>query len=398
MIPEGMRDVLPAEAAALHALEELLRARFAAYGYGEVRTPALEFLETLELADDDMVEGGYRVFDEQGRELMLRTDLTVPCARLAATRFRERPLPLRFSYVASAFRSPSASRAQDGEFAQAGVELIGASGPEADAEVVALLCDVLAATGLPEFTVSLGTVAFHTAMVASLRLSPDQEQAVLDALAARDYPLFESIVGNADVDEASRRALQKALDLGGGGEAVHQARKLAGSAGMEDAIDHLVQVRDIVEDYGFRDLVRIDFGLHPGLSYYTGVIVEAYASGTGLPVAQGGRYDNLLASFEWPVPAVGFAIAIDRLGMAMEDARVVLPQRARPLAVAGGLQEPALMAALRKAGLDALAVPVGEQPPREPALYREGSQWVLRRGGRIARGSLKELRRELGVP
>jgi ATP phosphoribosyltransferase regulatory subunit len=398
MIPEGMRDVLPAEAAQLHAIEEILRGRFAAYGYLEVRTPALEYAETLEAADDDVIGGGYRVFDDQGHVLMLHTDMTVPLARLAGARFSDRRLPLRFSYIDSAFRPPGASRGLDGQFLQAGCELIGAAGAQADAEVVALLCDVLAATGLRDYTVSLGTVAFRSALVASLRLPPDQAEAALDALAERDYPMLESIVGNAGVDDESRRALQKALDLGGGDAALSQARKLAGSAGMEDAVDHLVRVRELLEDYGCAEHVQLDFGLYPELSYYTGIIVEAFAPGVGLPLAQGGRYDELLAAFEWPAPGVGFAVALDRLNMALEEARVTLPLRARPLSVAGGLEHPDLVTELRRAGLDVVAVPAGA-PLSPPSLRRAEGDWVLDRGtGVDVRGSLRDVRRALGLP
>ena len=144
MIPEGMRDVLPPESSRLRAVEDSLRARFAAYGYGEVRTPWLEFAETLESADDDTLSAGYRLHDEQGHELMVRTDMTVPVARMAADRCDDEPLPLRFSYVAPCIRPWAPQRGQDGEFQQAGVELLGLDSAEADAECVALLCDALA--------------------------------------------------------------------------------------------------------------------------------------------------------------------------------------------------------------------------------------------------------------
>lgn len=357
MIPEGMRDVLPAEARELHALEELMRMRFAAFGYHEVRTPVIEFAETLEQADDDVIAGGYRVFDEQGRVLMLRTDMTLPIARLVARRFDDKPLPLRLCYFGSSFRTTTASRVQSGEFLQAGCELIGVGGAEADAEIVALVCDALATCGLREYKVSIGTVAFHKALVASLRLPEDQAEAALEALADRDYALLESIVGNADVDADAQRALQKALQLGNGEQALSQARRLASSAGMEDAVDHLVRVRDLVHDYGFRDVVQLDFGLYPAISYYTGLIFEAYASGVGLPLVSGGRYDELLAAFGFDTPGIGFAVALDRLDVALEDARVSLSRPAPLLSYAGGLEDPEFVTELRRAGWNVAALP-----------------------------------------
>ena len=119
MIPEGMRDVLPPETGQLRAIEAALCRRFEAYGYGEVRTPWLEYAETLETVDDDTLEAGYRLRDQQGHELMARTDMTVPVARLAAARFRDRPLPLRFFYVAPS-HPPLGAAAQPGRRVRAG--------------------------------------------------------------------------------------------------------------------------------------------------------------------------------------------------------------------------------------------------------------------------------------
>ncbi len=238
MIPEGMRDVLPAEVAEVHAIEELLRRRCACYGYGEVRTPTLEFAEMLQRAGDDNLGAGLRLFDEQGRVLMLRTDMTVPVARLAATRFRDKPLPLRFCYVADSFRPLAVHRGQHGEFAQAGAELLGLGTAATDAEVVTLLCDALAACGLPEFRVSIGTTAFHAALVASLQLTPEDAEATLEALAERDYPLLETIVANAGLGDDARRAMEKSLERAGGRESLAQARRLATTGGMDAAVDH----------------------------------------------------------------------------------------------------------------------------------------------------------------
>ncbi|MBM3147498.1 MAG: ATP phosphoribosyltransferase regulatory subunit [Actinobacteria bacterium] len=397
MIPEGMRDLLPAEVAALRGLGDIVRGRFAAYGYGEVSTPVLEFAATFEQADDDTLLAGYRVFDEQGQALMLRTDMTVPVARLAAARYRDRPLPMRLCYVEDSFRLQAASRGLDGEFTQAGAELIGVASAAADAECVTLLCDCLRATGLPRFRVAVGTVAFHGALVEALGLPDDQEDALMEALAERDYPLLESILNNAGADDDAVQALQRALQLGGGQEALAQARRLVGSAGRA-TVDRLEKVRELVEQAGFEDLVDIDFGLYPEFAYYTGLLVEAYAPGVGLPIAAGGRYDELLAGFDRPAPAVGFAISLDRLTLALEEAGAAPRPPARPLTFAGGFDEPELCAELRAAGVPVMAVPDDERPLRTPSLCREQGDWVLEAAdGSVTRGSLRDVRRALGV-
>jgi ATP phosphoribosyltransferase regulatory subunit len=397
MIPEGMHDVLPGEAAELHAIEAVLRARFAVYGYGEVRTPTLEFAETMELADDDTLSGGYHLFDDQGRELMLRTDMTVPVARLAAARYRDKPLPLRLFYVGGSFRPWAPQRSQDGEFLQAGAELLGDGSAEADAECVTLVCDALRAAGLSEYGVTLNTMAFPNALVDTLGLVADDREALLEALADRDYPLLESIVANADVSDEAQKALQATLALGGTRDSLAQARKLATTPAMETAIDRLVRVRDLVGEAGFDDVVTFDFGLYQDLTYYTGVIFEAWAPGVGLPVVSGGRYDELPARFELPVPGVGFAVALDRLRDALDEAGRLPLVPPPPLSFAGGSDEPERLAELRRADVAVAALP-GDAAPAPPWLRREGGRYALELGdGTRVGGSWREVLRALGL-
>lgn len=398
MIPEGMRDLVPAEVGVQSALANVLRGRFAAYGYGEVATPVLEFAATFEVTDDDVLLAGYRVFDEQGQALLLRTDMTAPLARLASTRYEDKPLPLRFAYVADSFRLQAASRGLDGQFAQAGVMQVGQGSAAAEAECVAMLCDALHSAGLRRYRVLIGTVAFHAALVDALGLQSDQAEAVMEALAERDYPLLESILSNAGVADDRLTGLQRALSLGGGDEAFSQARRLASAAGRADAVDRLAEVRELVEDAGFTDVVDIDFALYPEYAFCDGLILEAYAPDMGFPLATGGRYDELLAAHGRPAPAVGFSISLDRLADALEDADALPPTPPRPLVVAGGLDEPRLCTELRAAGLAVMAVPADERPLRPPSLRREGGEWVLEQAdGTVVHGSLRDVRRALGA-
>jgi ATP phosphoribosyltransferase regulatory subunit len=397
MIPEGMRDVVPPESGEQRALEGVLRRRFAAYGYGEVITPWLEFAETFEAAGDDTIAGGYRLHDQRGHELMSRTDMTVPVARLAAARYDDGPLPLRFFYVAPSIRPWAPQRSQDGEFVQAGAELLGVASAAADGECVTLLCDCLAAAGLRDYRIALGSVSFYGALVDSLGLDDADTDKFLEALAERDYPLLESIAGKAKVDAAALKVVWRVLELSGSRDGLAQARKLASTQAMDDAIRHLVEVRQHVEEAGFEDVVALDFGLYPTLTYYSGVIFEAYAPGVGLPLATGGRYDGLLERFDWDIPAAGFAIALDRLLDAMSEAG--LPALVVPpcLSFSGGLEDPARAAELRRAGVAVAALPEGA-PGVRPWLRREGGRYTLEAAdGATTSGSWRDVRRALGL-
>jgi ATP phosphoribosyltransferase regulatory subunit len=400
MIPDGMRDILPPEAAELRVLEDALRRIFTLYGYGEVRTPALEFAQTLEQSGDEILTVGYRLNDGEGNILMPPSDLTVPAVRLAVERLDDEPLPLRLWYLRAAVRWTAPRGGQDGEVLQAGAELVGLQSAAADAECVILLCDALSAAGLRDFKVSLGTAAFHGAVVEALALAPEQRVALLAALADHDYPLLESILGRAGADDEVRRALERSRALSGGRAALGQARRLAAGAGpaMEAAIDHLEAVADLVDEAGFENDVAFDFGLFKALEYYTGLVFEAYAPGVGFPIATGGRYDRLAAAFGRDLPAVGFSITVDRLHEALVEQHTPPVAEQRPLSFAGGLDEPGHTAALRGAGVAVFALPSGWRPLPPPSLSKENGQYLLEHAsGEVLRGSWRDVARALGV-
>src|ERR687889_566669 len=146
-IPPGTRDVLPEEMRELRAIGDRLRAAFEEAGYGEIHTPALEYEEVLRLGDASAAGARYRTFDERGDVLALRSDMTIPIARVVATRYTEAQPPLRFCYFAHAWRAVERGVGEPREFLQGGLELIGAPAPSGDAEVLALTVAALDAVG-----------------------------------------------------------------------------------------------------------------------------------------------------------------------------------------------------------------------------------------------------------
>src|SRR5882757_153963 len=137
-IPPGSRDVLPEEMRELRRLNRALIEVFEGRGYGEVATPTIEYDEVM-ARGDGRAAGAYRFFDESGELLALRSDMTVPIARLVASRFAGAEPPLRLCYLASAYRAVRPQRGQMREFVQAGVELIGAPAPAGTVEVIEVL-------------------------------------------------------------------------------------------------------------------------------------------------------------------------------------------------------------------------------------------------------------------
>ncbi|MCW3066948.1 MAG: histidyl-tRNA synthetase 2, partial [Solirubrobacterales bacterium] len=171
-IPSGTRDVLPDEMRELHALVERLRGVFDARGYGEVSTPTLEYETTLARGDLGGVTSAYRLFDEHGNVLVLRSDMTIPIARVAASRYAAAEPPLRFCYAAHAYRGVRMHQGQAREFLQAGIELLGAPAPDGTVEALTVLCEALDASGLESYRIGLGDASVFPALLDAVGVAP----------------------------------------------------------------------------------------------------------------------------------------------------------------------------------------------------------------------------------
>src|ERR1700747_1595894 len=196
-IPSGTRDVLPEETREVRAITDTLRAVFERHGYGEVYTPALEYESVLSRADMAEARPAYRVFDESGAVLALRSDMTAPIARVVSTRYASAEPPLRFCYFAHCYRGVRPQRGQPRELLQAGVELIGSAAPEGTAEVLALLCRALDAVGPRDYRIGLGDASLFPALMESLQVEQQARHALLESLVRRDFVDLEHRLSEA---------------------------------------------------------------------------------------------------------------------------------------------------------------------------------------------------------
>jgi len=358
--PRGFRDVLFEEAAERSALVAAMGDALAGWGYRLVETPVVEEYATLESGAGGSLEGtAFRLFDADGRLLALRPEMTVPIARLVASRLADEPGPQRIRYTADVFREHESLRGQARQFTQVGTELIGASGPAADAEVVTVLVDTLEAAGLPDFEVAIGSVAVLHALLDAAGGDGTWRAAVLAAAHERNLVEIDRLSRDGGLDEDVARALREVPRLRGGREALDACRALVRACGRAEAVDELAEVWRLLETAGIADRVTVDFGVMRGFDYYTGLVVEAYAPGLGLPLGGGGRYDGVLAGFGAPAPAAGFALGLERVHIALAEQGAILASEGLDAAV-GGSDAGAVLAAvrgLRREGRRCVAVP-----------------------------------------
>lgn len=318
-LPQGVVDLVYQDAADKRDLEAALRARFRAWGYDELIPPTFEYADTLASeAGTQLAEEMYRFTDRDGRTLALRPDLTIPAARVVATRLYDQPMPLRLFYVGSVFRYEAPQAGRQREFTQAGIELIGAGTPAADAEVLALTAEALRAAGLGQFQLALGQMAFFRGLLAELDAPASGLQALQSAIDRKNPADLAGVLDQLAIDGALRHAFTLLPGLNGGVEVLQQARAICVNGAMDAALAWLEDIHELLAAYGVAGAVTFDLGETRGMEYYTGITFKGYTPGLGFSICSGGRYDDLVGHFGRPQPAVGCALWIDRILLARQ--------------------------------------------------------------------------------
>ena len=316
-VPYGTHDVLPGEATARHLLADKIYRLFSAWGYDEVETPSFEYLETF-METGQSSAGAFNLFDRAGRALILRTDMTTPLARMVATRMKKDAGIKRLSYQARLFRYEEAQAGRQCEFTQCGIEMMGASGAVADAEVIALAINTLLETGLQDFSISLGQMEFINGLMEEAGLSEAQSRAVKYCLIRRNAVGLAELVEEAKVETKFAGLLKELLFLHGGIELLETLAKQNLGKRCDYALNNLREIYELVRAYDVASYLSFDLGLIRSLDYYTGMLFEGYAPGMGYSLIGGGRYDTMMERFGYPCPATGFALGIDRIVLTLE--------------------------------------------------------------------------------
>jgi len=319
-LPKGVKDFLPLKAAKIVYLRQTLLEIFGRWGFRPVIPPALEYLTVLERGLGKALKNKAVRFDDRqsGQLVTFTPDITPQVARIVATRMREMPLPLRLSYYGRALRHEEQQQGKDREIFQAGVELYGHEGAEADAEMIAMTIESLQALGVDEFSVDIGQVEFSRGIMAQVDLPAQQLQPILDAIAHKDSSGLRRLLEETDLPAKVAGEILALPRLFGGREVIDRAAEVVSNERSVKALDNLRQVLAILEVYGLEQYVTFDLGEMAGLDYHTGITFQAYLAGYGQAVCAGGRYDKLTAVYGYPVAATGFTFNLLNLLFALD--------------------------------------------------------------------------------
>jgi len=265
-----------------------------------------------------------KFFDQTGRILVLRPDITVPVARITATKNRDVKLPIKYSYIGNVFRFNEVGGGRQNEFTQAGVEMLGDYSSESDAEVIAVAINTLKTAGLENFQIDIGQVEFFKGLAEEAGFTNDDVIRISKLIDRKDIVGVEEIVNRYEMSNELRDLILKLPGLFGSIEVIEKLKKATKNNRSLAALENIEEVIGILGDYGFSKYISVDFGMLKGLNYDTGIIFRGFTHGVGFPILSGGRYDSLTSSFGRDCPATGFSLGINMLMTALEKTNMPL--------------------------------------------------------------------------
>ena len=319
LLPAGLRDVLPPRAELEAVTTERLMAVFQAWGYARVKPPLAEFEETLLAGAGHALAGQtFRFMDPTSQRMLgLRPDITLPVARIAATRLRGEPRPLRLSYAGQVLRTRGSQLRPERQFAQAGFELIGSAAPEADLEVALLAAEAVQGLGVANLSLDLTHPQLVPVLCEGLGLDAATAKAARLALDHKDGAALHAAV----TDKGVATLLATLLDSGESATVLAAVGKLKLPAAASALVDEIAWLIAGIKRELPGVLVTLDLGEFRGFEYHSGIAFSLFARNVRGELGRGGRYLAGLPATNGgdaaAEPATGCTVYLDSLMRAL---------------------------------------------------------------------------------
>lgn len=310
LLPDGIEELLPEDAKHLESLRRKILDTFACWGYELVIPPFIDYLDSLLTGSGhDLELQTFKLTDQiSGEMLGIRSDMTPQVARIDAHNLKH-AWPTRLCYVGTILHTRGDPLEKTRSPMQIGAELYGHAGKESDLEVIRLLLEMLAITGLQNVHLDLGHVGIYRALSRQAELSDAQEAALFDVLQRKARPELQELLDGFNLDNSIKNMLLKLPELNGGKDILDKALDLFASANehVKQALAELKTIADSLTKTFPHLAVSFDLSELRGYHYHTGVVFAAFVPSVGREIARGGRYDNIGAVFGRSRPATGFS-------------------------------------------------------------------------------------------
>jgi ATP phosphoribosyltransferase regulatory subunit len=321
-IPEGAKDFIFEECSRKFEIQSTLRKTYIDAGFLEISSPLLEFYDVFNYEKTIFKqENMYKLFDNHGRMMVLRPDMTTPAVRISATKLKRAPHPLKLCYTENIYRQNENLNGKDIEITQSGIEIIGAESIKADVEIVTTAIRALLKCGLRDFKIELGQINFFKNIVNESGLDDEKKTKLKQCIENKNFTALESFIDeNKDImNEKSICIFREIPRLFGDIEVLDRASSMTNNKGALDAIDNVRKVYNYVCSAGYGKYISVDLGMVQNIDYYTGIIFRGYAQNVGNSILSGGRYDNLSEQFGDEESATGLAIDVNSIMKASSE-------------------------------------------------------------------------------
>jgi len=310
ILPEGIEEVLPEQAARFEAMRRMLLDLYASWGYELVMPPTIDFIESLLTGTGhDLDLQTFKLVDQMsGRTLGLRADMTPQVARIDVHQLR-RDVPTRLCYMGTVLRTRPESIGDSRSPLQVGAELYGHAGVESEVEILGLMLQTFSTLEIDDIYLDLGNVDIYRGLAKQAGLSKDVESQLFDMLQRKAVTEINTLLDSLDIDDNIKIMLAGLSSLNGDKSVFARARKLLSDAddSVKKAIDYLEKTADLMwQRYG-EIKVHFDLSELHGYHYKTGVVFAAFVPQLGQAIARGGRYDDIGKIFGRARAATGFS-------------------------------------------------------------------------------------------
>lgn len=316
LLPQGIEEVLPAQAEHIDQLCRGIVDCMHSWGYELVMPPLIDYIESLLTgAGNDLDLKTFKLTDQiSGRMMGVRADMTPQVARMDAHSLK-RDTPTRLCYVGQVLHTRAEGFAGNRSPLQLGAELYGYAGMQSDIEVIQLLIESLKVAGVTQVYLDLGHVGVFRGLVEQAGLNSTQQAQLFDVMQRKALPELGSLLSDWNIAHSISDMFLQLIELNGDASTISQARQgLAGaSESVISAIESLALITAELERLLPEVKLNIDFAELRGYHYHTGLVFCAYLGGHGQGVAWGGRYDDIGAAFGRARPATGFSLDLNAL-------------------------------------------------------------------------------------
>ena len=386
LLPEGIDELMPIQAAQLEKLRRKLIDRMQAWGYQLVFPPLVEYLDSLLTGTAKALDlKTFKLIDQMSGRLMgIRADMTPQVARMSAHNLRDQQGVIRLCYIGNVLHALPNSQGSSRNPIQLGAEIYGHVGPESDIEIVQLMIETLG--DIPDLLLDMGHVGIYRGLARSAGLNEQQEQELFSALQRKSISDIENLLMQYKLSASHQAMLLGLAELNGGIEILAKAQQLLREApeAVQQALATLITIATKIHQRLPALAMNFDLAELRGYYYHTGVVFAAYQRGTAQAIAMGGRYDDIGEDFGQAQPATGFSLDLKMLIDQFSNST----ETVRPIAVtwADDEQQHKTVEQLRNEGEVVIYQLAGSEISTTRTLIQQESRWLVTETGTQIRG------------